>query len=900
VKRKYDIYLYCDLTDLHRNKIFSRLRDILTLVEIPEPLAESDDSDDSDPDSDSDDVPVLDDEDENQLNSGYVTTPERMTNARRDLENNLRGIAVDSVDANILAGERVENGMGPDLSLTDMMNDILTLKITKYNYLDSNGCIGGTSSGPARIQFNEIYDSDNEVYTREITPCRIRRAVNGGQIYMPMMLQLMNVNQRKLKYVEQLRGFPMLLVRTLLTRSGSVDSDKTELYSDLIKMHELITVLISDCRMNMRTMSSHPVRIELYYASTLQSEDSDIEFPMIDWKRIISTIRHSTLKRNWTETLVSFNAPLEKVIDGVRSLVQPGSSRTPMLEEYNAKVKTMLVFCAERVISMLNIRGFNGRVIKSLKSQLSGERADRLFWTVPVDQQEELDDDVIESSGLPWGLSPNLLALPGVDDAFISQQQLHTTPAYLEQFNGQLYSELTIPIGYFRYRLRVKILFLKYSLNLRANARANFNFGLFDEPSYTAIALLTEDDRDELMDELCMILSKCYESEWWYMITDRTKSLMRRGMFLPQDGFPYPGKLAEFPITRDQFEKWMRDCRQNHFISRNRLYQADLADVTDVDDFIRMAFLDTEPNSSVSGKSNWDRCISRRMMHLICSELKKVESLASVSTKPHFSLATFKKRVAVHFSIGRHPRGDHSKAIMWKTNTTSSMYSWDEFSPVLIDISENPVPSAARAAIFPPPMETGRGRPMFNGKTVKDTFYRNVVKEDCVRPVQLNSLILYRCILWLQENVDPVQNQSQIKTHHRRFPIGSSGRGLLYDIFFEDKQMFEHASGMIKNMRKASQKELDITESAEINKTYWPPSGGLSDIDLFKYGSADEQRMDGFLDTGNFGDAFIFAQMGYVTKRFMLYFFKVRKKAIDRMRAGQGLSKADCAVIAGW
>jgi hypothetical protein len=313
-----------------------------------------------------------------------------------------------------------------------------------------------------------------------------------------------------------------------------------------------------------------------------------------------------------------------------------------------------------------------------------------------------------------------------------------------------------------------------------------------------------------------------------------------------------------------------------------------------------MAFLDTEATSNVGEASNWDRCITRRMMHLICSELLKVEKIAANDVKPHFSLAAFKKRVALHFSLERHGRGDLSMAIMWKTNTTSSMYSWDEFSPVLLNITENTVPSVARASIFVAPMETGRGRPQYNGRTVKDTFYRNVVKEDCLRPVQMNTLILYRCVLWLERHEEVVPNQKQIKVHHRRFPIGRMGKGLLYDVFFEDKQMIELAHGLVKSMKRPSQKEKDLKESVEINMSLWPSSGGLADIDLFKYEDAAEQQMNGYLDTGNYGEAFVFAQMGYVTKRFLVYFFGVRRVAIERMRSGLGLSKADCAMIAGY
>ena len=592
---------------------------------------------------------VLDEDDEQQIETGYVATPASMRNAARDLRATLRGIDVEPEEADGHDEERVTANMGPDLSLEDMMNDILTLKRSKYFYLDSNGCIGGTSSGPARMQFTEVFDDESELWIREISPCRVRQAVNGGQIYMPLMLQLLKINQRKPAYMDELRGFPMLLLRTLLTRSGSVDSDKTDLYFELIDKYDLISVLISDCKRNMKVMISHPIRIELYYASTLQNSTSDVEFPVIPWRSIVSTVKRQKLKQHWMTSLKAFNAPLEKMITGIRSLVQPGSFRSPMLEDWNASVKTMLIFCAERVIAMLNIRGFNGKVIKALKGLLGADDLARIFWTVPLAQKVDLEAPDMESSGLQFGLSPNLLKLPGVDETFINQQELRTSPDYLEQFNGQLYSDLTIPIGYFRYRIRVKVLFLSHALNQSEHDESMFDYGVFSEPNYAAIALIPSLDREAFLQDLCEVLANCYHAEWWYMITDRMKSLMRRGMYLPPEGQHYPGSLEDFPRTKRQFERWMEKCHQISFITRSQTYSAELPEVTNVDDFIRMAFLDTEPTPGVGGKSNWDRCFSRRMMHLICSELSKVESFASADVKHHFSLSTFKETLGIFF-----------------------------------------------------------------------------------------------------------------------------------------------------------------------------------------------------------------------------------------------------------
>ena len=847
---------------------------------------------------------VLDEEDTEQLNTGYVMTPDRSRNIRREIRNLAAAVDEDTVDEDEespASDPSDQAGMGPDLSLNDMMNDVLALQVTKYGYLDTNGSIGGSSSGPARIQFEEYRDDTTGDWRRKISPCRTRLAVNGGQIYMPMMLHLLNVNQRKQNKLEELRGFPMLMVRTLLTRSGSVDCEKSELYAELIKMHELISVLISDCRRNVKTLATHTVRVELYFASTLQTFDSDIEFPEIDYSKIISTVQHIRLKRSWIKSLVSFNKPLLKVIEGVRTLVQPGSTRSPMLEDYSASVKTMLVLCAERVITMLNIRGFKGRVMKSLVESFSPEESGRIFWSIPIDQKEMLGDEESESTGLPFGLSPALLRLPGIDSSFISQRELRTAPNYLEQFNGQLYSSLNMPIGYFRFQARVKVILLKYCMNQSPAVQATFNYGVFCNPSYEALASLSELRRSTMLTELAKVLGDCYQTEWWYVITDRAKTLMRQGMYRPEPNFPYPGKLVQFPNTKNEFEAWMALSNQRSFLARSLAYGADIPEVTSVDQFIELAFLDSDPAAVLDPKSRWNRCISRRLMHLICSELAKVEGVAEGNVKLHFSVGVFRKRVGKHFSEERATRGDLSKTIMWKTEPTKRMYRWQHFSPILIDISDNPIPSVPRestvshvaAGVLPLAPASN------NGSKPKDVFFRAILHRGCPKICQLNRVIIYRCIMYLEENVEQSPNESAIKAHYPRFRLGNDNTGLLH-LFLDGKQISDCATALQKVMRAENcATKRDIVDGALMNKNQWPHRSESMNIDLFKYDIDVETQMKSYLNGRDFANAFIYAQKGYVTKTFLQYLMGVRMSTQRRMAQGTPTPSKDIRLIAG-
>jgi hypothetical protein len=660
--------------------------------------------------------------------------------------------------------------------------------------------------------------------------------------------------------------------------------------------------LISDCCQNVKLLSTHPVRVELYYASTLQGDESDLDYPTIDWKSIFATVCNTSLKKNWLSSLKAFNSPLKVVIDGVRTLVQPGSTWTPMLEDYNAPVKTMLVFCTERVISMLNIRGFEGKIIKTLKAMLTQSGSENDNCIIPGNNQIQLNESERESSGLPWGLSPSLLCLPGVDESFISQAELRTTPDYLEQFNGQMYATLILPVGYFRYRSRVKVLLLKYSSNLRVDSRSRDDFGFFTEPSYSGIAMMSEERRNDLLSQLAEVLGNCYKAEWWYRITDRMKSLWRSGLYPPMRGYPYKDKLLDFPETKEEYDGWINSCNNNCFLTRSTAFGTGLAEVTGVDQFIRMAFLDTEEDPNLDQKSRWHRCVARRLMHTICYELSKVEEVAHTDVKKHFSVGEFKKVVANHFSSERNKESDLSMAIMWRTEPSNKMYSWDNFSPILLSISDNPIPSVARREIRTPQFPTHMGRfsgpIMVDGAKKRDNFFKNLQQKGSGRVVPLHSMILYRCMIWLERNIPVKMNETPIKAHYTRFRIGSLTKNL-FDIFLEEQQLCEHASGIVKLMKKSNILQSDMLQSSLANQEFWPTAADHLDIDLFTYSSEVETKMNDYLNRGDFVSAFGYAQMGYPTKAFLLYLIGVREDVITKARAGDEMNKRVMLELAG-
>jgi hypothetical protein len=86
-------------------------------------------------------VGALSPEDTVDLESGYTASPVRMRNVRVELENEIRGTVPESENVVPVEPTVFKEGIGPDISLTEMMNEIMALKITKYNYLDSNGSV---------------------------------------------------------------------------------------------------------------------------------------------------------------------------------------------------------------------------------------------------------------------------------------------------------------------------------------------------------------------------------------------------------------------------------------------------------------------------------------------------------------------------------------------------------------------------------------------------------------------------------------------------------------------------------------------------------------------------------------------------------------------------------------
>lgn len=819
---------------------------------------------------------VMEDEDEATLNTGYVMTPHQMRNMSTDNHNDDDANDFESDEEDVpVAPQGSDLEMGPDLSLADLLNDIVALKVSQFAYLDTDGNIGGASSGAPLLQFEELYDEESDLYYRTISPCRVRREIAGGNIYMPAMLQLLNVNQRK--GLDDLRGFPMLMLRTLLTRSGSVDSDKKDLYLSLIRMHGLISVLLSDCVRNIRTLTSHSVRVELYFSSTLQQNVCDIIYPDVDWSSLIGTVDHRELQQTWIANLQAFHRPLQIVIDGAKTLLGPQSTRSPMLEIYPASLKTMLVFCAERLITMLNIRNFEGRITKTLKTIMADDEEVHVFWTIPMNCRTVLTAADQESSGLVFGLQETLLRLPGVDSAFISQMELRTSPSYLQQMNGQLHRELHLPIGYFRYKAKVQALFIKYSLNVRDDLTESFDYGTFSVPGYGAIGRMSEARMTDFLSDLANVLGSCYQAEWWYIVNDRAKALLRTNAWSLGPGGIYRGKLIDFPKTKEELENWITVAGHSTFLVRGAKYCTGVAEVVTVDQFIQLAFLDCAQASSLEKRSRWNRYITRRLMHVICAELSKVEALAAGPRRDWYSVGNFQKAVARHFSRERNTSNDLSLPIIWRTEPGTRMFSWSKFSPLLLEISDSPIPSVQRM------VESRQFRtvapPLF--KMPRDHFFRNLlVRQADRRFVQLNRLIVWRVGTFLKENRPPAQNENLLRTNYTIFRLGSESAGLM-SLFLDVNQMVDihHDTHVFLKQKKSGWEDLLL--SAEINRDRWPTDPHNLSVDLFKYSNDTEKAMLDLMTNGYWEAAFGMAQDGYLTRHFLLALIRIRQKIVN-------------------
>jgi hypothetical protein len=306
-----------------------------------------------------------------------------------------------------------------DITTDDMFYEDRMLGINTFEKYLSNGNVGGVHSGSAPLRLKDHTNEPMEFgvvepvhVEREVIPCRNKMKVCGGQIYGPGVMSDNLTKQRK--NLDDFASLPNLMARILSTNPGTVDSKKSDLYDTFTDLVDNLSMYIDDCKSRLEKSSQHSVRFEIFFMSRFKTEYNDFEFPDIDLKEMLYVVKHDEFKESLSDDLVDNLKPLQWISTELTIIKNSKDKSIPTPERLIASVKTRLVCCCELIVSMIDVRGFQGRIMTKLYGLADDQGNIPTFFEIPEQFKRTLDVVNANIDGISFGLDPTLLLLPKV------------------------------------------------------------------------------------------------------------------------------------------------------------------------------------------------------------------------------------------------------------------------------------------------------------------------------------------------------------------------------------------------------------------------------------------------------------------------------------------------------
>jgi hypothetical protein len=317
-----------------------------------------------------------------------------------------------------------------DLSEEDMRNEIKTLGVNTFGKFLSNGSIGGVHTGPAPLYFKEVareefeyVDEENIVSERTIRPCRTRMKVCGGQVYGPGIMADFLTKQRK--NLDQFACIPNLLTRILSTNPCVLEGNRAEIFATFTNLIDIFEGYIGDVKNRLNHSSQHSVRFEFFFMSRLEDGPTDMRFPVVKLCPSVLVVEHSRLtseiQRDFDENL----EPMCVLAEHLRGDPESDGRTIPTPEMFHPAIKTRLVSCSELLVAMVDVRGFQGRIMNILKNRTDGAGNIKDFFTIPEEFKVNVEGLEGGMDCLAYGLDTRLLRLPPVS-CFLSASRQKT------------------------------------------------------------------------------------------------------------------------------------------------------------------------------------------------------------------------------------------------------------------------------------------------------------------------------------------------------------------------------------------------------------------------------------------------------------------------------------------
>jgi len=455
----------------------------------------------------------------------------------------------------------------------------------------------------------------------------------------------------------------------------------------------------------------------------------------------------------------------------------------------------------------------------------------------------------------------------------VSENELRVHPAFVEQTRGSMKKKLNMTIGYYRFIGIIKKKMMEFSRRVAMVYNEDVPDGFFDEPDYEHLSRLSENHRDDLLLEIARIICMSYDTEWWYILLQRSNHLIKTKKFRIFGNFQYQKDLEHFPRTKAEFYEWIQKTGGQTFLSQSHDFLQGRPYVRTKDHLIKVTIHDLTNTSPYDGKSKWSKSVTRHVTHFAMEEIGRIRDKSTDGNKSEWGVGKFQEILANQFVNARRKPGDDSDSIIWPTCPEPRMIRWHEFGPKIVRLDANELPHTPQSRA-PPPTFPVRGN---------DVFFKNLViagySENQRKYPQLNQIVMLRLLIYLRTKKrsgagDP-KNSNPLKNHYNILKL-PGGVSLL--IFFDNEaKLLECAKAMTKVQNNPTVLNEELRRAALYNQDLWCTRSDPESHELFHYHKNDEKDCDaGFKLSGNHM-AFGKAQEGVITNKVLRFLMEIRR-----------------------
>lgn len=493
-------------------------------------------SEEDDLDSDSDN----DNSDEEDEESSSDNSDQRESNVGFLEEENEIGLEeiIDEPEEN----QDTDEDYFPEMDAMDLAMEKAELTATKYpEGLTESIKIGSVSLGKVPLKIEDLED------IIIFTTIRLTRMVQAAQAYNPIFIRLTRKNA--LKKIKELGALPAMIQDILSNSVLFHDSQSTKRQKE--KIVELLGKLektIADFRNEIEISNGrNSVRLEMYYASTLNDKESDVFFPEFD----VFDLFNVSVKNVYFQV---YSKILKEISDPLMITFCRDNKAITNYDELSSDCKRMLLCQSEALLTAVEFPTFSGKIMKKIRNLNKEVGWERQLFSANPELVTKLPESDRRLTTLKSGLSKRVMPFPEVEVGKVPRYKnddiVNRLPEYVQMFQSESMKNVTLKNQYAT--VVGSIIARSWCTLEEYKAATTMNYqkktiGVFDLPPFEDFWSLHSSYQQALMKMLAQTVVNAYDFEWHHTVKEKTKKNSRNTR--PNRNTPFFCKLADFPTT---------------------------------------------------------------------------------------------------------------------------------------------------------------------------------------------------------------------------------------------------------------------------------------------------------------------------------------------------------------